>query len=141
MKNEFWNINNLMRVETETNHTEFKWFEKVLDVYLTIWNYITFHKGEKKVYYYRLRLNDLNCIIGDTLEEIMEQVNTREYCKDKFSIVGDKIMVNPYVKLYFSDKSIAIRYFKREEDVKEYIKYILALKPSLQIELFSTVKI
>lgn len=141
MKNEFYNINDLIKVETETSYTDYPLFEKVLDVYLTFWNYITFKKGKKKAYYYKLYINEFKEIIGDTLEEVIEEVKALPYCNDRFAIVNNKIMLKPYVKLFFSNNSIAIRFFDTEEDVKKYVKYIIALKPSLQIELFSSVKV
>lgn len=141
MRNEFYNINDLIKVETETSYTDYPLFEKVLDVYLTFWNYITFKKGDKKAYYYKLYINEFKEIIGDSLEELIEEVKTLPYCNDRFAIVNNKIMLKPYVKLFFSNNSIAIRFFDTEEDVKKYVKYIIALKPSLQIELFSSVKI
>ena len=141
MKNEFYNINDLVKIETETSYTDYPLFEKVLDKYITFWNYITFKLGEKKAYYYKLYINEFKEIIGDTLEDVLEQVKALPYCDDRFAIVNDKIMLKPYVKLLFSNNSVAIRFFEKEEYVKEYVKYIIALKPSLRLELFSTVKI
>lgn len=138
MVNRFYNIENLNLIEVNTEPSEYNFFFERKD-YIEM--FLNFFRKEKKDYMYYIAIFNGDRFIGDTISHLANNLNKDKFSKNRFIEFNEKLCLKPYAKLCFVGGQEAIRFFDSEYEVKEYVKQVVELKPSLELTLFSPKRI